>query len=225
MYISKREFYEEVSVRLFEDVDFTQDDLVGNPLVGGKLKELSTYARNTIPHKYGFLSIYWSGHYDPETRTVDCTMRKPLYLDNHDNPEVKTYETHADDTIDESVELYNDSDEEFITDVLRRIGVPAHIKGYSYIRSAILMASENTELMESVTKCLYPAVAEKYGSTPSRVERAIRHGIELSWSRGKLDSLHKLFGYTVRYDKGKPTNSEFIATIVDYMRLNKKKFA
>ncbi|MBD5143982.1 MAG: sporulation transcription factor Spo0A [Oscillospiraceae bacterium] len=109
-----------------------------------------------------------------------------------------------------------------ITDVIHQLGVPAHIKGYHYLRTAILASVENPELLDSVTKLLYPTVAQKFGTTSSRVERAIRHAIEIAWDRGDLDVLNAFFGYTVNTCKGKPTNSEFIALITDKLRLQRK---
>ncbi len=109
-----------------------------------------------------------------------------------------------------------------ITNIIHEIGVPAHIKGYQYIRSAITMVVEDIDLLSAVTKELYPAIAKEYNTTPSRVERAIRHAIEVAWNRGKIDTIDKLFGYTVHTDKGKPTNSEFIAIISDKLRLERK---
>lgn len=109
-----------------------------------------------------------------------------------------------------------------ITNVIHEVGVPAHIKGYQYLREAITMVVENIELLSAVTKELYPSIAKKYNTTPSRVERAIRHAIEVAWNRGKIDTINSLFGYTVHNDKGKPTNSEFIAIIADKLRLERK---
>ena len=109
-----------------------------------------------------------------------------------------------------------------ITNLIHEIGVPAHIKGYQYIRDAITLVVSNMDLLSAVTKELYPTVAAMNGTTPSRVERAIRHAIELSWNRGKLETLNSLFGYTIQNDKGKPTNSEFIAIIADKLRLERK---
>ena len=101
----------------------------------------------------------------------------------------------------------------------REIGIPAHIKGYHYLRDAIIMAVNDMDVLNAITKILYPTVAKKYQTTSSRVERAIRHAIEVAWSRGKLDTLDELFGYTVSTGKGKPTNSEFIALIADTIQL------
>ena len=99
--------------------------------------------------------------------------------------------------------------------MLHEIGIPAHIKGYQYLRDAIIMSVRDTEMLSSVTKILYPTIAKTHKTTPSRVERAIRHAIEVAWGRGELDTLNSLFGYTVNGGKGKPTNSEFIALIAD----------
>lgn len=106
-----------------------------------------------------------------------------------------------------------------VTDIIHEIGVPAHIKGYQYLRDAIMMSVEDMEMLNSITKILYPTIAKKHQTTPSRVERAIRHAIEVAWSRGKMDTIDALFGYTVSNGKGKPTNSEFIALIADKIRL------
>ena len=106
-----------------------------------------------------------------------------------------------------------------VTSIIHEIGVPAHIKGYQYLREAILMAVANMDVINAVTKVLYPAVARQFLTTPSRVERAIRHAIEVAWDRGDLETLQKYFGYTVSNAKGKPTNSEFIALIADRVLL------
>lgn len=110
-----------------------------------------------------------------------------------------------------------------ITQVIHEVGVPAHIKGYQYLREAICMTVLDVELMNSVTKILYPDIAKKYHTTASRVERAIRHAIEVAWTRGRLETIEALFGYTVHAGKGKPTNSEFIALIADKIRLENGK--
>lgn len=110
-----------------------------------------------------------------------------------------------------------------VTDVIHQIGIPAHIKGYHYLRDAILLSIENGEMLESVTKILYPTVAKRFNTTSSRVERAIRHAIEVAWDRGDVDVLNSFFGYTIDTSKGKPTNSEFIALITDKLRLKYRK--
>jgi len=109
-----------------------------------------------------------------------------------------------------------------ITSIIHEIGVPAHIKGYQYLREAISMVYNNIEILGAITKTLYPAIAEKYKTTPSRVERAIRHAIEVAWTRGNIDSISHLFGYTVNISKSKPTNSEFIAMVADKLRIEHK---
>lgn len=108
-----------------------------------------------------------------------------------------------------------------VTQMIHEIGVPAHIKGYLYLRTAILMAVENMDVLNAVTKQLYPDIAKQYDTTDTRVERAIRHAIEVAWERGNIDMIHELFGYTIQADKGKPTNSEFIALMADKIRLDK----
>ena len=106
-----------------------------------------------------------------------------------------------------------------ITNIIHEIGVPAHIKGYHYLREAILMVINNMDLLGGITKELYPMIAEKFNTTPSRVERAIRHAIEVAWNRGRIETINKIFGYTIHDEKGKPTNGEFIAMIADRLRL------
>lgn len=112
-----------------------------------------------------------------------------------------------------------------VTTVIHEIGVPAHIKGYQYVREAIVIAVQDMDVINAVTKVLYPEVARRYATTPSRVERAVRHAIEVAWDRGDLETLQRYFGYTVSNTKGKPTNSEFIAMIADRIRLHQKKRA
>ena len=109
--------------------------------------------------------------------------------------------------------------EKDVTDMIHEIGVPAHIKGYQYLREAIMMSVQDVEMLGSITKVLYPTIAGKFQTTPSRGESAIRHAIEVAWSRGKMETLDGLFGYTINTGKGKPTNSEFIALIADKIRL------
>lgn len=107
-----------------------------------------------------------------------------------------------------------------VTDILHQLGVPAHVKGYYYLREGIVQTIYKPELLSSITKSLYPGIAKKYETTPSSVERAMRHAIEIAWKRGNLDMLTLYFGYTIAYTKGKPTNSEFIAMIVDHVKIN-----
>ncbi len=115
--------------------------------------------------------------------------------------------------------------EAVVTDIIHEVGVPAHIKGYQYLREAIILTIKDMEMINAVTKVLYPEVAKRFNTTPSRVERAIRHAIEVAWDRGDIEVLQKFFGYTVSNIKGKPTNSEFIAMIADSLTLKRKREA
>ena len=117
---------------------------------------------------------------------------------------------------------FDTSIESMVTSMIHEIGVPAHIKGYQYLREAIMIAVKDMDVINAITKVLYPQVAKAFGTTPSRVERAIRHAIEVAWDRGDLDTLQRVFGYTVSITKGKPTNSEFIALIADKLQLRLK---
>lgn len=119
-------------------------------------------------------------------------------------------------------EVTKENLEDRVTAMIHEIGIPAHIKGYHYLRDAIIMAVEDMDVLNAITKILYPTIAKKHQTTSSRVERAIRHAIEVAWSRGKIDILDHLFGYTVSNGKGKPTNSEFIALVADTLRLEQK---
>lgn len=126
--------------------------------------------------------------------------------------------TPGQDTVVKHTKTVRDLEKD-VTDMIHEIGVPAHIKGYQYLREAIMMSVEDSEMLSSITKVLYPSIAKKYQTTSSRVERAIRHAIEVAWSRGRMETLDALFGYTINTGKGKPTNSEFIALIADKIRL------
>lgn len=112
--------------------------------------------------------------------------------------------------------------ESYVSDMMHRIGVPAHIRGYNYIRKSIIMSLENKELLNAITKELYPGVAKEYNTTASRVERAIRHAIEVAWTRGDIEALNSMFGYTIKTSKGKPTNGEFISMLTDRLRMTLK---
>jgi two-component system response regulator (stage 0 sporulation protein A) len=109
-----------------------------------------------------------------------------------------------------------------VTNIIHEIGIPAHIKGYHYLREAIMMVVEEVDLLGSVTKILYPRIADRFETTSSRVERAIRHAIEVAWSRNNIETIKKFFGYTINTERGKPTNSEFIALVADRLRLYNK---
>ena len=136
-----------------------------------------------------------------------------MILKNRSNSSASSDKTNAADKIDMETQ---------VTRIIHQIGVPAHIKGYQYLRTAILMTISDNDVINSVTKVLYPSVAKKYQTTTSRVERAIRHAIEVAWDRGDVDTLNSYFGYTIQNSRGKPTNSEFIAMTADNMRLKYK---
>ena len=145
-------------------------------------------------------------NYRPNINTSFITKdTKPLYID------VPTKDKNGDDNI-----------EALVTNVIHEVGVPAHIKGYQYLREAIMMVVDDIEVINQITKTLYPRIADKYRTTPSRVERAIRHAIEVAWGRGQQEAVENIFGYTISAQKGKPTNSEFIAMIADKLRLELK---
>lgn len=132
---------------------------------------------------------------------------------------IETRKVNAYESKSEYIERNLETD---VTGIIHEIGVPAHIKGYQYLRDAIIMSVNDMDMLNSITKILYPTIAKMHQTTPSRVERAIRHAIEVAWSRGKMDTIDELFGYTVSTGKGKPTNSEFIALIADKIRLEYK---
>jgi two-component system response regulator (stage 0 sporulation protein A) len=139
-----------------------------------------------------------------ETERTNFITEKPKsYKASYINPVAKTLETE-------------------VTNIIHEIGVPAHIKGYQYLRDAIMMVVKDIDVINSITKLLYPSIAKGYNTTPSRVERAIRHAIEVAWSRGQIETINSLFKYTINVGKGKPTNSEFIAMIADKLRLEQK---
>ena len=151
---------------------------------------------------------------------ADLCIPKPFdfsVLISHIDSLVKMKSHPASDSDTKSADI-----EAQVTKIIHQIGVPAHIKGYQYLRTAILMTIENNDIINSVTKILYPSVAKKYQTTTSRVERAIRHAIEVAWDRGDVDTLNAYFGYTIQNTRGKPTNSEFIAMIADNLRLKYK---
>ncbi|MEE1313528.1 MAG: sporulation transcription factor Spo0A [Lachnospiraceae bacterium] len=132
---------------------------------------------------------------------------------------------HTDDT-DGYRREYSEYDiKQDVTNIIHELGIPAHIKGYQYIREGIIMAIEDVNMMNYITKLLYPTIAKKYKTTSSSVERAIRHAIEVAWSRGRIEILEEMFGYSVQGDRGKPTNSEFIALIADKLRLQYRMHA
>lgn len=145
---------------------------------------------------------------------------KPYNLSDLAESIIRLLNNAGDTVINKPIGINTGSNMELrVTDILHQIGVPAHIKGYNYLRDSIIMSVNTPEIINAVTKKLYPAVAKKYETTSSRVERAIRHAIEVAWDRGDVEILNSYFGYTIHNDRGKPTNSEFIAMISDKLRL------
>jgi two-component system response regulator (stage 0 sporulation protein A) len=156
---------------------------------------------------------------------ADLCMLKPYNIEslcNHINSlSIKRKQNSAEQANDDHL---SPDIEAQVTKIIHQIGVPAHIKGYQYLRTAILLTVKDSDIINSVTKILYPTVAKKYQTTTSRVERAIRHAIEVAWDRGDVDTLNSYFGYTIQNTRGKPTNSEFIAMIADNLRLKNKLY-
>ncbi|MGN0352025.1 MAG: sporulation transcription factor Spo0A [Roseburia sp.] len=152
----------------------------------------------------------------------DMVIDRIKYVRNQAN--VQRMEHRKINAYEKTTEIEPRNLESDVTEIIHEIGVPAHIKGYQYLRDAIIMSVHDMEMLNSITKILYPTIAKKYQTTPSRVERAIRHAIEVAWSRGKMDTIDEMFGYTIHNGKGKPTNSEFIALITDRIRLEYKMY-
>ena len=152
---------------------------------------------------------------------ADYFILKPFELDSLQEKIIEISNNYCLTT--ETISLYNNNLEVSITKTLHELGVPSHIKGYQYIREGVTLVYNNPKIIGGITKELYPEIAKKYHSTTSRVERAIRHAIEISWNRANWDFMEELFGYSVDIDKAKPTNSEFIVTIADKLRLDFNK--
>ncbi len=155
---------------------------------------------------------------------ADYLMCKPCRMETVFDRLRTLLETGIQEDVAEEIDIGCDLERE-VTAIIHDIGVPAHIKGYQYLREAIIYTVNDMDAINAVTKVLYPAVARKFGTTASRVERAIRHAIEVAWDRGDLDTLQKYFGYTVSNSKGKPTNSEFVAMISDRLVLERRQIA
>ena len=187
----------------------------------------------SIPNKLNVIMLTAFGQEDVTKKAVDLGasyfILKPFNMESlashirqvsgKASPVLKR--SNQNPTKNESQDKANNLDAS-ITSIIHEIGVPAHIKGYLYLREAISMVYNDIELLGSITKVLYPDIAKKYNTTASRVERAIRHAIEVAWSRGNIESISNLFGYTVSMSKAKPTNSEFIAMVADKLRLEHK---
>ena len=159
-------------------------------------------------------------HYIMKPFDNDVVIRRIKHVRNMEKRRIN--EVRKVNAYEKNQELEGRNLESDVTNIIHEIGVPAHIKGYQYLREAIIMSVTDMEMLNSITKILYPGIAKKYQTTPSRVERAIRHAIEVALSRGKMDTIDELFGYTIHNGKGKPTNSEFIALIADKIRLEYK---
>lgn len=157
---------------------------------------------------------------------INVLVKRMKELKNYQPAQFKNFITREikNQYIDIAPERKKDQEnlEALVTNIIHEVGVPAHIKGYQYLREAIMMVIRDTDVINQITKQLYPEIAGKYHTTPSRVERAIRHAIEVAWGRGQADTMENIFGYTVSANRGKPTNSEFIAMIADKLRLELK---
>ena len=223
----------ETLARLAEtDVDLLLMDLVLPKLDGLELLRRlpETGVRCSIIVLSGFVNNQVIS--DCSNRGVDYFMPKPCDTSAllgrirqlRGSADVGSVPPSGVDCRQQSVARRQDADlEAVVTDIIHEIGVPAHIKGYQYLREAIILTIKDMDMINAVTKVLYPEVAKKFNTTPSRVERAIRHAIEVAWDRGDIETLQKFFGYTVSNIKGKPTNSEFIAMIADCLSLRRKQ--
>lgn len=160
---------------------------------------------------------------------ITLLIQRIKEIKNYNPEELKKAITSSKELKSQYIYVKNENDkdnlEALVTNIIHEVGVPAHIKGYQYLREAIIMVVNNINIINQITKQLYPEIAFKYNTTPSRVERAIRHAIEVAWGRGDQKTVESIFGYTVSADKGKPTNSEFIAMIADKLRLELKTSA
>ncbi|RLQ98287.1 sporulation transcription factor Spo0A [Falsibacillus albus] len=192
------------------------------------LEKLKENPRSSVPN---VIMLTAFGQEDVTKKAVELGasyfILKPFDMDNLAN-HIRQVSGSSNPIIKKSSSMKSHSEQKprnldaSITSIIHEIGVPAHIKGYLYLREAISMVYNDIELLGSITKVLYPDIAKKYNTTASRVERAIRHAIEVAWSRGNIDSISSLFGYTVSMSKAKPTNSEFIAMVADKLRLEHK---
>ena len=202
---------------------------IANPIINNELKKEKNIEviGNDIQYKDGVIEILEKNIEVNYIILSDILIGEELLINlirkiNEINKNIKIIIILTNENKKEYVERNLETD---VTNMIHEIGVPAHIKGYHYLRDAIMMAVEDMNMLNSITKILYPTIAKNHQTTPSRVERAIRHAIEVAWSRGKMDTIDELFGYTVSVGKGKPTNSEFIALIADKIRLDYKKRA
>ena len=210
------------------DVDLMIIDLFMPNFDGVNLLETLHHSRGEFkkPKRVIAITSFVSGYINNRLTSIgiDYLLMKPVNFENLDSiikEMMKDKMLLKDEVIDEP-KFEADLDSE-ITDILHEVGVPAHIKGYMYLREAILLVIENVEFLGNITKSLYPEIALRFSTTASRVERAIRHAIEVAWVRGNVDAISDIFSYTISYNKSKPTNSEFIAMIADRIRLQLKR--
>ena len=199
---------------------------IANPIINNELKKEKNIEviGNDIQYKDGVIEILEKNIEVNYIILSDILIGEELLINlirkiNEINKNIKIIIILTNENKKEYVERNLETD---VTNMIHEIGVPAHIKGYHYLRDAIMMAVEDMNMLNSITKILYPTIAKNHQTTPSRVERAIRHAIEVAWDRGDVDILNSYFGYTIHTSRGKPTNSEFIAMISDKLRLEMK---
>lgn len=206
------------------DVDLMIIDLFMPNFDGVNLLETLHHSRGDFkkPKRIIAITSFVSGYINNRLTSIgiDYLLMKPVNFDSLDSiiKEMMKDKMSQREVIIEEPKYEHDLDAE-ITDILHEVGVPAHIKGYMYLREAILLVIENVDFLGNITKSLYPEIATRFSTTASRVERAIRHAIEVAWVRGNVDAISDIFSYTISYNKSKPTNSEFIAMISDRLRL------
>lgn len=209
-----------------EAPDIVIMDVIMPNLNGADLVEKFNHTPYKKPHF--IVCTSYSDPYLEKTafeKGIECYIRKPVdidYLAKRINELMGIEEAPAIEEVDVTKSYDLVSLEIAVTEIIHQVGVPAHIKGYHYLREAIMLSVQNREMLECVTKVLYPTVAKRFNTTASRVERAIRHAIEIAWDRGDIETLNSFFRYTVNVEKGKPTNSEFIALITDKISLKLK---
>jgi len=176
----------------------------------------SSYMNDVMYQRLGEMDIDYCFKKPFDLQYFKSSLNDVINFSANNTPKVENFNSNEDERY-QKVKLENE-----ITEILHEVGIPAHIKGYMYLRTAIMETYYNTDILGQVTKVLYPDIARAYNTTSSRVERAIRHAIEVAWNRGNTDAIDDIFGYTVSATKAKPTNSEFIAMIADKLRLEHK---
>ncbi|WP_227766037.1 sporulation transcription factor Spo0A [Zhaonella formicivorans] len=214
------------AVKLIQEInpDVVVLDIIMPHLDGiGVLEKLNNLC---LPHRPKVIILTTLGQEFMTQRSVelgaDYYILKPFDLEVLGTRIRQMFNGSVTNNVHQPVPIKNRNLDVEVTKIIHQMGVPAHIKGYQYLRDAILFVIEEVNLLGAVTKELYPMIAQKYMTTPSRVERAIRHAIELAWDRGNVDMMNKFFGYTINVERGKPTNSEFIAMVADKLRIGAK---